>query len=58
LFDLIGLFDATTVLPARDSENEYTPRTFQLYEFTLQMSGIDGKAMSSDHALDTLFFLY
>ena len=33
LFDLIGLFNAATWLAVRDSQNEYTPRTCQLYEF-------------------------
>jgi hypothetical protein len=29
----IGLFNPATWLPARDSQNEYTPRTCQLFEF-------------------------
>jgi hypothetical protein len=33
LFDLISLYYTATWLPARDSQNEYTPRTFQLYAF-------------------------
>ena len=33
LFDLIGLFNADTWLPVRDSQNEYTLRALQLYEF-------------------------
>ena len=33
LFGLIGLFNAVTWLPVRDSQNEYTLRALQLYEF-------------------------
>ena len=33
LFDLIGLFNAATWFPVRDSQNKYTLRALQLYEF-------------------------
>jgi len=32
-FDLIGLFNAATWLPVRDSTNQYTLRALQLYDF-------------------------
>jgi hypothetical protein len=54
LFDLISLFNAATWLPSRDSQNEYTPRTCQLYESRTVVNRKDGKAMSTNHALETL----